>query len=376
MTEYTIPGESAIAVVTANTSWDAFDADGTQRIKKVTAAQLPSYLSAQLQPVANFRNVLDGGDFTVNPWQRGTSFSGVASTLTYTADRWFAVGGASSSISVSRQAQSDVAGFSRSLRWGRGAGTDTATINLGQVLETADSIRLQGATVAFSFWAKAGAQFSALNSALTVQVISGTGTDQSAANMVAGTWTGQASVINTTQAINTAATRYSFTGTVGAAASQLGVLVSYAPTGTNNTTDTVDFYGFQLEVIPAGTASASPFEHRDVQVELEICQRYFWQINEPSAGVVVGAGMNTGASAQVFYIATPVQLRTAPTVTVSAGSFKTNQAGTATATTITAGSTHTPNAITINGNSAGTAGQGTLLQGGGGTGTIAASADY
>src|SRR6202007_2104971 len=107
-----------------------------------------------------------------------------------------------------------VPAFSRSIRWGRGAATDTATINLGQVLETADSIRLQGATVAFSFWAKAGAQFSALNSALTVQVISGTGTDQSAANLVAGTWTGQANVINTTQAINTTATRYSFTGIV------------------------------------------------------------------------------------------------------------------------------------------------------------------
>jgi hypothetical protein len=86
--------------------------------------------------------------------------------------------------------------------------------------------------------------------------------------------------------------------------------------------------------------------------------------------------MNTGASAQVFYLATPVQFRSAPTVTVSAGSFKTNQAGTATATTITAGTTHTVNAISINGNSAGTAGGASLLQGGGGAGKIAASADY
>jgi hypothetical protein len=63
-------------------------------------------------------------------------------------------------------------------------------------------------------------------------------------------------------------------------------------------------------------------------------------------------------------------------VTVSAGTFKTNQAGVATTTTITPGATHTPNAIAINGNSSGTAGQATMLQGGGGSGWILASADF
>src|ERR1700684_364214 len=48
--------------------------------------------------VAHFRHLIDGGDFTVNPWQRGNSFTAIASTLTYTADRFFAVGGASSAI--------------------------------------------------------------------------------------------------------------------------------------------------------------------------------------------------------------------------------------------------------------------------------------
>ena len=128
----------------------------------------------------------------------------------------------------------------------------------------------------------------------------------------------------------------------------------------------------QLEI----GASASPFEHIDAQVALEICQRYAWAIPEPAAGVVIGAGANSGASAQVFYLATPVQLLRAPTVTAAAGSFKTNQAGTATATTITPGATHTANAISINGNSAGTVGQATLLQGGGGSGWILVSADF
>src|SRR5262249_36761577 len=69
------------------------------------------------------RNIIDGGDFTTNPWQRGTSFTGVANTLTYTADRFFAVGGASSSIAVSQvSGVTAVPGFTQALQFGRAAG--------------------------------------------------------------------------------------------------------------------------------------------------------------------------------------------------------------------------------------------------------------
>jgi hypothetical protein len=77
-------------------------------------------------------------------------------------------------------------------------------------------------------------------------------------------------------------------------------------------------------------------------------------------------------------MATPVQMRAAPTVTVSAGTFHAAPAGAAGSGTIAAGSTHTPNAITINLSSitASTAGFGTPLVGGGGSGYIVASADF
>ena len=167
-------------------------------------------------------------------------------------------------------------------------------------------------------------------------------------------------------------TRYQFTGVVPTTASQLGVLFSFTPSGTAGADNSVSINGVQFEI----GASASPFERIDAQVVLEICQRYAWVMPEPASGVVLGAGANTSSSAQLFYMATPVQFLKAPTVSVAAGSFKTNQAGTATATTITAGATHTPNAISINGNSSGTAGQATMLQGGGGSGWIVASADF
>ena len=46
MTEYTTSGEGAIAAATGNMAWDVYDADGTQRVKKVTASQLASYINS------------------------------------------------------------------------------------------------------------------------------------------------------------------------------------------------------------------------------------------------------------------------------------------------------------------------------------------
>jgi hypothetical protein len=44
MSEYEISAEAAIAAATANMAWDAYDADGTSRIRKVTLAQVATYL--------------------------------------------------------------------------------------------------------------------------------------------------------------------------------------------------------------------------------------------------------------------------------------------------------------------------------------------
>jgi hypothetical protein len=342
------------------------------------------------------RNTIDGGDFTTNPWQRGTSFTGIANTATYTADRFFAVGGASSSISVSQvTGVTAVPGFTQALQFGRAAGNaNTALISLGQVVETLDSIRLQGQTVTLSFWALAGASWSPANGALNVLLASGTGVNQSAANLAAGTWTGYAPLTLTPQqnlspnsspgaAVLTPANiaqqiaagwqRYAFTATVPAACTQLGLMFNAAPTGTAGAADFVQLMGIQLE--PGAQATA--FEHRDIELELAIAQRYFFNIPEPVSGVIVGAGMVAGSASEIIFIPLPVQMRAAPTVTVSAGSFKFNLAGTATAVgTFAAGSTHTPNYISVTGNASGTAGQGTLLQGGGGNGFIQASADF
>lgn len=54
-------------------------------------AKTPQQVADELSPLQKFgpRNYIIGGDFSTNPWQRGTSFAGVSSTV-YTADRFAA----------------------------------------------------------------------------------------------------------------------------------------------------------------------------------------------------------------------------------------------------------------------------------------------
>lgn len=335
------------------------------------------------QPSANFRNLIDGGDFTVNPFQRnipglasaGVISAAVSNTVTYFADRFFAVGGASSAITMTKSANTTVPTFATALRLQRqAANTDVAAINLGQVLESNDSIRCQGQTVTLSFWAASGANFSAASGNITVKLYSGTGTNDTAANMIAGSWSGTSNPINATQALTATMVQYTFTGVVPSNCTQLGILMTFTPVGTAGAGDYVDFIGFQLEL----GAIASTFEHRDVQVELEICQRYAWAIAEPANGVLIGiGGAVAAANNQVFYMAAPVQFVKAPTVTLAAGSFKVAAATTAAAATgIAAGTTHTVNAITIVSTLTQTVGLAASLVGGGGTGYILASAEF
>lgn len=376
MTEYTISGESQIAAVTANSAFDVYDADNTQRVKKATASQMAAYVAGtnSTLALANFRNAIDGGDATINPWQRGTSITGIVATNTYTADRWFCVAGTASSAAVVKTADTTVPGFGSSFFWTRASGgASVSAITLGQVLETYDSVRFQGQQVTLSYYARTLSGYT--GGALGVQLSQGfaaIGSDQSASALVNGTWTTQSNVISTTQVLTSTATRYQFTGTVSNTATQLGVLFSWTPVGTNTGNDGIAINGMQLE---AGN-TASTFEHRDIEVELALCQRYYYQVNETSTAIVANGSVQA-ANATTFLLPLPTQMRAAPTVTVVAGSFAQEVSGTTAAVSgFAAGATHTPNYITVTSTTTATAGlSALLLSRATNSGSIAASAD-
>ena len=87
------------AQTNALTGNELFDIDTqyAQGINPESAALSVGQMAVAAGNGANFRNLLIGGDFSTNPFQRGTSTaSSISSTVTYQADRWFGVGGSTS----------------------------------------------------------------------------------------------------------------------------------------------------------------------------------------------------------------------------------------------------------------------------------------
>lgn len=319
------------------------------------------------------KNLIDGGDFTVNPWQRGTSISGIAASIVYVPDRFFIVGAAASVSAIgTRVAFSSVAGFSQAFTFGRSStASSLSAITAGQVLESADSIRTQGQQVTLSFWAQTGANYSGGN--LGVTLAQGNGTDQGALSAVNAQWTAQTNVVSATQALTGTMTRYSFTGTVSSATTQLAVLLNYTPTGSAGAADNVLLQGIQLEI----GSIATSFEHRDVEVELALCQRYALVINEPASGIGVSAAISTASNKFAMTIGFPTPMRAAPTLTVTNGSFGFQLAGAYLAgSSLAAGVGHTVLAMNLTQLATVASNNAAQFVGGGGSGSIIASADY
>jgi hypothetical protein len=233
----------------------------------------------------------------------GSAVTVVTGSPGYTLDRFFAYQNSPSTLVQVSRDTSAPSGFQNSIKWGRnGSGVAGFTV-LGQALETANSIDAQGGTVTLSFYAKAGANFSAASSQLGVTLYSGTGTDQSVALMITNAWTAYANPIASTATLTTSWQRFTFTSTtLGAAVSQLGLYLSWTTVGSAGADDNVYITGVQLEK----GSTATEFERRPIGTELALCQRYF----EKTSFFVVNASAYSN-----YYFKTT--MRIAPTVTMS-----------------------------------------------------------
>ena len=369
-----------------------FTADANAMIYNVPAGEAALGLleggcaPLSFNPSAVYRDLLDGGDFTVAPWQRnipglasgGVIASAITTTPTYFADRWFHVAGAGG-ILVSKVTDASVPGYNVGLKTQRQSGsTDTTLIQTGQVMESPDVVRTQGQYLTLSVLVKAGANFS--GAGLNLNIIGSSGVNQSSANLVAGSWTAQATLATSLTALTPGYQKITLTtnSPVPASVNQLAVTFTYTPTGTAGADDSFTILDTQLEL---GTY-ASPFERREAQVELELAQRYAAVFAEPASGVFVGAGNLTSATNASIILPLPVQLWRAPVLTglgaVSLGTFKVAAGGTVyTPSALAGNANHTPLIVGLTATiSGGTTGQGVTLQGGGGSGYVVASADF
>lgn len=312
-------------------------AEASQIIGTVNSVinQVNSKVSFVASQPTSFRNAIIGGDFFTNPWQRGTSFTSIANTLTYTADRWWAVAqdsGASISVLKQGTTTTNLTGFGASLQIGRADGsTITGTLSVGQCLETIDSLQFAQQPVVLSFYAQAGSGFTGtagVANALTVAINTGTGTNESAVTFALGSWTGQAAVASqspTSVTLTTSWQRFTVTGFVPATATQIGVQFSWQPTtATAASSDFFRLAGVQLEV-GTGTGVATPFERREISIEQRLSQRFAYVVQEPTGAQPAGgglSGMSTSTTNAKVVVPFPVPMRVAPTA-----SFPANNVG-------------------------------------------------
>jgi hypothetical protein len=235
------------------------------------------------------RNFANNGGFDI--WQRGTSIAAIANDQAYTADRWKELNNAGLST-YSRQATGDTTNLpfvQYCMRVQRNSGqTATGVIYLTQSLESVNSIPLAGRTVTFSFYARAGSNYSATSNILSVTVNSGTGTDQ---NINQG-FTGSASVVSQNATLTTSWQRFTYTGSVASTATQLGYFFSYTPTGTASTNDYFEVTGVQLEL--GSVATTFMRQGGTIQGELSACMRYFQMSYQQ--GVTPGTNTANGAN--------------------------------------------------------------------------------
>jgi hypothetical protein len=258
--------------------------------------------------------VINGG---MDVWARGTTgtSNSYITPSGYNVDRWqnFSNGNA---ITISRQTVSDstnLPNIQYAARVQRNSGqTSTNPLYHAQSLETVNSIPFAGKTVTLSFYARAGANFSAASSSLTVKMDSGTGTDQN----VLGGYTGGASPVNTSVTLTTTWQRFSATGTIATNVTELGIYFAFTPVGTAGANDWFEITGVQLDV-GTWTASTAPTFRRSggtIQGELAACQRYYWR-NSSSTGTfpLVSTGYADSATLAYFPVLMPSEMRVAPT---------------------------------------------------------------
>ena len=285
------------------------------------------------------KNVIIGGDFNTNPWQRGVSFVSPA-VNTYLADRWAATFGGVATYTFRKEAgpgdtgsgyvanclEVEVTGASGAL----GAGDHAA---LYQKIEGYNFAQIARRTAVVSFWHKhsvAGQYYvGATNNAKTKGFISA-----AYQQTVADTWEFSSVILEATpdagvwEYTNSTGLQLFFAFAAGANYQgipgswvDLAAQVKFAGADQLNLAAAVgNKFRIAHVQLEAGNA-ASPFEWLPFSSVIQLCQRYYYKTYElqtppgsaTSTGAIYFGTINGGtARARVQF---PVTLRAAPVIT-------------------------------------------------------------
>lgn len=250
-------------------------------------------------------NYIINGAFDIA--QRGTSFPAAASG-TYPADRWLAYwDGSGATRNLSLQAftpgSAPVAGY-EATQFYRMAQTVAGTGGTYNVLvQRIEDVRtLAGQTATISFWAKADA-----SRTISVNFDRNYGTGGSTIEYAQS---------GSSFTVGTAWQRFSSTVSIASLAGKTIGANSYLSLNfafSNNTVQTIDIWGVQLE---SGSV-ATPFRRNanSLQGELAACQRYYYRMQLEGSYARYGVGRCDGTTSVLINILLPVTMRAIPSNT-------------------------------------------------------------
>ena len=244
--------------------------------------------------------------------QRGTSVAVAAGLNAYTLDRWmYGAGGVGSASTISQQSTNDTTNlpFIRScVRVQRNSGqTGTTPNSFSQSIESSNSAPFIGKTVTFSFYARAGANYSPTGNNFIGRVYTGTSVD---GNVQIGPWSGIALPIEVNVSLTTTWQRFQGTGTISSTANQLAAYFINTPTGTAGANDYVEITGVQIEV----GSVATPFHTNGatIQGELAACQRYYYRMTADQLYSTFAFGFANLTTSSKQTVSLPSTLRVIP----------------------------------------------------------------
>jgi hypothetical protein len=283
------------------------------------------------------KNAIIGGDFSTNPWQRGTSFSSVAANA-YTADRWIYGKTGAMVHDISKAADAPTVAQAGRLT-NHCLLVDCTTVDssiaagdfcyVGQFIEGYNFLPLAQRTMTLSFWhkhTKTGTYCVAVKNSGTDRTYVAEYTQDTTDTWERATVTITASPSAGTWDYTTGIGLYvlfplvcGVTFQTTASAWQTGNFIGTA-NQVNACDSTSNNFKLALVQLEAGSV-ATEFEARQVQVERMLCERYLPAFQSQSGSAIIaagGGGLCFSTTEAVIQVPLRVSPRIPPTgVTVS-----------------------------------------------------------
>jgi len=299
-----------------------------------------------------FKNRIINGAMVID--QRNAGASVTPSNMEYTLDRFRVATTQASKFTVQQNAGAVTPPFGFKNYLGVTSSSAYSVVSsdyflIGQALEGFNTSDLGfgaagASTITLSFWVRSsltGTFGGAINNSAYSRsypfsyTVSTANTWEQKSVTIAGDTTG--TWIGATNGVGLYAWFNLGTGSTGSTTANAWAAGSYyAPTGATSVVGTngATFYitGVQLEV----GSTATSFDYRPYGTELQLCQRYYWQISGDTFTYI--AGKQQGTNIVYFGIQAPVPMRATPTPTLGAGTkYAFTQGGfsSSTSTTVT-----------------------------------------